>query len=287
MGRDILKTPRNRIGPGSPALFPRAFFMLAAAALVFAAPASATFKKEAPNSCIDCHKGLEDARLREPVALWSASVHAEVGNTCDGCHGGNPADTAKSSMAKENNFYAAPKKNEIVQFCGKCHKELSENFMKSEHGTTGEQTCIGCHGSHTIRRISIDIINEEKCSECHDYDEAEKLKNILQGLHGKFQESKSKAKRITGLPTEPLNKELDKVWTKLRQVRMISHTFDIPKVETFAQKTGESIDQVDIEITRLLDVVRERKIWGYAAVALFALLALSSYFYNKSDSDQR
>ncbi len=254
--------------------------------LVLISPASATFKKEARKSCIDCHKGLEDARLREPVGLWSASVHAEVGNTCDGCHGGNPADAAKSSMSKENNFYAAPKKNEIVQFCGKCHQELSATFMKSEHGITGEQTCIGCHGSHTIRRISIDIINEEKCSECHDYDEPEKLKNILLGLHGKFRNSTSKAKSITGLPTEPVNKELDKVWTQLRQVRMISHTFDIPKVETFAQKTDESIGQVDLEITRLLDVVHERKIWGYASVALFALLAISFYFYNRSDPDR-
>ena len=254
-------------------------------ALLWPNLANATFNKESPNSCINCHQIQSDQRLSQPVALWSASVHAEVGNTCDGCHGGNPDDPTIKSMSKENNFYAAPKEADIVQFCGKCHRELADNFMASDHGVTGTQNCIGCHGSHTIHRISIDIINEKTCSECHSYEQPQKLKSILESLHGHFRASRDKTSQIAGFPTGSLNKELDKVWSQLRQVRMISHTFDLPKVQASADKVEVSLNQADMEIERLLDMAKERKNWGYAAIIVFSLLALTAYLYNKQDED--
>lgn len=246
-------------------------------------PAQATFKKDSANSCINCHQTLADKRLSEPAALWASSVHAEVGNTCDGCHGGNPEDTSEKAMSTDNSFYAAPKEDEIVQFCGKCHRELADNFMTSQHGMTGTQTCIGCHGSHTIRRISIDIINEKTCTECHSYEQPEKLKAILQSLHGKFQASKIKVKLITGLPTDALDKDLDKIWNQLRQVRMISHTFDLPRIQADAEKVEHSIKQTDAEIERLVDIVESRTTWGYAAIGIFLLLAIATHLYNKQE----
>ena len=248
-------------------------------------PAFATFKKDTANSCINCHQSLPDPRLSQPAKLWANSVHAEVGNTCDGCHGGNPEDTTMAAMSKENNFYSAPKEDEIAQFCGKCHRELADNFMTSAHGLTGAQNCIGCHGSHTIRRISIDIINENTCTQCHDYTQPEKLKTVLQTLHGKFQTSKNKVNQITGFPTESLNKDLDKVWTQLRQVRMISHTFDIEKIQASAEKVETSLKQTNTEIDRLLDLAVSRKHWGYIAVAVFTFLALCIHLYNKQNEE--
>lgn len=276
MGRTILKTYNCIL---------RDMIVALLLVVVQVNPAFATFKKDTFNSCINCHQSLPDARLSEPTKLWANSVHAEVGNTCDGCHGGNPEDTTTAAMSKENNFYSAPKEDEIAQFCGKCHKELADNFMTSAHGLTGTQNCIGCHGSHTIRRISIDIINEKTCTQCHDYTQPEKLKTILQTLHGKFQNSKSKVKQITGFPTDSLNKELDKVWTQLRQVRMISHTFEIEKIQASAEKVETSLKQTDTEIDRLLDLTVSRKHWGYIAVTVFAILALCIHIYNKENEE--
>lgn len=247
--------------------------------------ARAAFVQDGPNSCIDCHRDLEDKRLSEPVTLWSESVHAKVGNTCDGCHGGDPDDSGKNSMAAENNFYAAPKKEEIVEFCGKCHKELSENFMTSGHGETGEQTCIGCHGTHTIRRISIDIIKEDLCSGCHEYESAKELKNILMGLHKNFQLAESRLQLVKGFPTDPVRKDLKKIWKDLRQVRMISHTFDVSQVEDEAKKVNASIMEVHREIERLAKIAGDRGFWGYITILIFIGLAILTYFYNKQSRE--
>ncbi|MEE9259360.1 MAG: hypothetical protein V3U37_07425 [Nitrospinaceae bacterium] len=241
--------------------------------------------QDGPNSCIDCHRDLEDKRLSEPVTLWSKSVHAEVGNTCDGCHGGDPDDSGKNSMAEENNFYAAPKKEEIVEFCGKCHKELSENFMTSAHGETGEQTCIDCHGTHTIRRISIDIINEDLCSECHEYESAGELKSILMGLHHNFQLAESRLQLVKGFPTDPVRKDLKKIWRDLRQVRMISHTFDVSQVEDEAKKVNASIMEVGREIVRLAKMAEDRAFWGYITILVFIGLVILTYFYIKQSRE--
>jgi hypothetical protein len=257
--------------------------LIAVLNLALTQPAYATFKKDSTNSCINCHQTLTDTRLSTPVKLWSASVHAEVGNTCDGCHGGNPDDNTDKAMSQSNNFYAAPKEDEIVQFCGKCHRELADNFMTSQHGETGTQTCIGCHGSHTIRRISIDIINEKTCTECHSYEQPEKIKNILQNLHGKFQTSKNNVKRISGFPTDSLDKDLEKTWNQLRQVRMISHTFELNRIEAEAGKVEHAIKQTDTEIARLLELAENRKTWGYAAIGIFLLLAIATHLYNKQE----
>lgn len=257
----------------------------AAMLLIPGEPARAAFKKEAANSCVDCHKTLSDKRLTRPLALWLESVHAEVGNTCDGCHGGDPNDATENSMSKENRFYAAPAEEDIVTFCGKCHQELSEHFMASAHGTTGTQTCIDCHGSHTIRRISVNIIHPDKCSGCHDYENPGKLKNILESLHEKFHQAESKIKRIRGFPTDPLKKDLEKIWNKLRQVRMISHTFEVPLIEAEAETVMATLARTDLKINQSLELAASRKRWGYVTVMIFIGLALLTYFYNKRNQN--
>ena len=245
----------------------------------------AAFEQSVSNSCIECHRGLEDSGLSQPVELWSKSVHAQVGNTCDGCHGGDPNDASKKSMSAENHFYASPKEDEIVDFCGKCHQELANNFKMSAHAETGEQACIGCHGSHTIRRISLDIINEELCSTCHDYEPAQKLKGMLLELHEGFRLAESKLQLIKGFPTGPAHEDLKKLWKELRQVRMLAHTFDIPRIATEAVKVKASIAEIDGKIEKLSTLSKERSRWGYITILIFMGLIVLTFFYNKQNQD--
>ena len=111
------------------------------------------------------------------------------------------------------------------------------------------------------------------------------MRTILETLHGHFRDSRDKTKQITGFPTESLNKDLDKIWNQLRQVRMISHTFDIQKIQASAEKVEVALGQTDTEIERLLDMAKNRKNWGYMAIIVFSLLALTTYLYNKTDQE--
>ena len=245
--------------------------------------ADAAFQEPFKNSCITCHRDLPDERLSRPVTLWASSVHAEVGNTCDGCHGGDPNDPKETAMSDGQQFYLGPKEEEVTGFCGKCHQELSEYFQQSAHWATGMQNCIQCHGTHTVQRISIEIINPEKCGACHDYESADKLKAVLLHLHDRFEDSKEKILQIRGLPTQPLEDELGKVWKQLRQVRMVSHTFDMTRIEKRAEEVQTLMQTMESEIARLEDIGLERKFLGLGLIGLFVALAITTWLYNRTE----
>lgn len=235
----------------------------------------------ANNSCIKCHAILLDKRLNKPVDLWASSIHAEVGNTCDGCHGGDPKDLTGRSMSLENGFQGAPNENEVASFCGKCHQDLSDKYMTSLHWKKRAQSCVDCHGFHAILRSSSEIVTEEKCGECHDYDVADKLNNILQSFHGRIKTSEEQAKLISGFPTEPITEELNKVRKGFRQIRRVSHTTDFKLMEIEVEKVNALLESTNSEIGRLQALGKERRLIGYALIATFLLLAFVTYFYNK------
>jgi hypothetical protein len=245
--------------------------------------ADAVFQEPLKNSCITCHRDLTVERLSRPVTLWASSVHAEVGNTCDGCHGGDPNDPTEKSMSDGNRFYLGPKEEEVTGFCGKCHQELSEYFKQSAHWATGTQNCIQCHGTHTVQRISIEIIDPEKCGTCHEYESADKLKTVLLGLHDRFGASREKIKNIQGLPTQPIADKLGNVWNQLRQVRIISHTFDMTRIKNKAEEVQALMEAMETEIARLEGIEQERKLLGWGLIALFTALAMATYLYNRTE----
>lgn len=152
-------------------------------------------------SCIQCHSGeLFDEARRAKVKHFNVDVHSQVGLSCHDCHGGNPdpklADDIAAAMDpnyKANPYIGAPKREDIPNFCGRCHSsaafmnkfnpaarvdEVSEYWtshhgQKLKSGVTDVATCIDCHSVHDIRRKG----NPESpvypthvaqtCSRCH------------------------------------------------------------------------------------------------------------------------
>lgn len=242
----------------------------------------AVFQQAEDIECINCHKSLDDKRLKEPVTLWSKSVHSEVGNTCDGCHGGDPDDKTEGAHSKKNNFYKAPDEEEVAGFCGKCHRQIANNFMQSMHGLSEVLNCIYCHGSHTIQRISVNIINEDKCTECHEYDGPKTLKGILVSLHEQLHGSESTASVITGFPMATIQSDIEKSRKKLREFRMLLHIFDIEHIKEEAKEVDNEIKQTKSEINRLLILSEKRSLLGYILIPVFLLLAVVAYVTKKN-----
>ena len=139
---------------------------LLAALLLLGAPAA-----RAADSCVDCHRRSDEARLRDPVAGFAHDIHAERGLSCAACHGGDPADPEATAMDPDKGFKGAPKRSEIATLCASCHANVA--FMKrynprpfifsvaewqtSVHarlaakGDAKVATCTSCHGVHGIR----------------------------------------------------------------------------------------------------------------------------------------
>jgi hypothetical protein len=138
---------------------------------------------ESETSCVFCHGNpdmFEGSDL-ELVEHFGAGVHAEIGLSCQDCHGGNPdpalaeeMDLAMDPGFMANPYLGAPDRTDIPEFCARCHSDPT--FMKrfaasprvdqlteywtSNHGKallTGDThvaTCIDCHGVHGILAIT-------------------------------------------------------------------------------------------------------------------------------------
>ncbi len=108
----------------------------------------------AKNSCVECHKGIEDIRERNSGMMKEILVVAEqaghAGNDCIVCHGGNPQTTNKkrahSGTVKyflthkgPKEYYPAPASPWINEHtCGMCHEEQvgaqHNSLMQTEQG---------------------------------------------------------------------------------------------------------------------------------------------------------
>ena len=144
----------------------RRLLVLAGALLLAAAPVRA-----AVDTCAECHRGLDDPRLKAPALGFPHDIHAERGLTCAACHGGDPADPEPSAMDPDRGFKGAPTRAQIAPLCASCHADAA--FMKrynprpyvfsmaewqtSVHAKLAAQgdakvaTCTSCHGVHGIR----------------------------------------------------------------------------------------------------------------------------------------
>lgn len=134
------------------------------------------------SSCQMCHTSSEWFEQEQIDFVQTAhGVHQEVGLSCHSCHGGNPDVALADDMAaamdpdyKPNPYIGAPERTGIPEFCGRCHSSLAfmrrfkpdarvdqvQEYWTSDHGQglrAGDEnvaTCIDCHGSHEIMKVT-------------------------------------------------------------------------------------------------------------------------------------
>lgn len=124
-----------------------------------------------PDSCLECHQAIEGV-AQGPAVLFQEDIHAQRGLSCADCHGGDPtaADQDKA-MDPAKGFTGRPTRQEIPQFCARCHSDPSymrrfnpnlptdqyAKYLTSQHGksnSTGGSdaaVCTSCHMAHGIR----------------------------------------------------------------------------------------------------------------------------------------
>lgn len=235
------------------------------------------------NSCIACHGELDDERLRHPAALWADSVHASVGNTCDGCHGGDPKDPTLEAMSKAKGFRGVPPQAQVTDTCAKCHSQTAEAYKAGAHFQVGQPTCIDCHSPHAIERTAAGIVTAERCGLCHEFTPAEKLKTILTGLSERLQETRQRIAAIRGFPTQPFEQQQTDASTELQNVRRVSHSLNLEKMQEDARNISNKLHTLTEDIARLENVSQDRRRLGLAAIALFLMLTVITYFYNEQN----
>jgi len=235
---------------------------------LFLGKAAANFEISS-NSCYACHKDLKNPRLRNPVAAWDSSLHAKVGNTCEGCHGGDPTLPGMESMAMKRGFVRKPQEGQATRFCGKCHQSASSEFQKSPHYAVGNPTCIQCHGSHAIARFGDEIIREDKCGQCHDYTKPEELRNLILDLRKEITWLKEEMVPFKDSPLFSLQIYRDKLNGDFQKVRVKIHALEMESIREKAQAVRQTLQEAWQEIDRLKAMSKERKWLGLTLCLLF------------------
>lgn len=236
------------------------------AAGVFAAPVAAQ-----ETVCLQCHGG-QQGRLGEPVPQWRESIHAANGNSCHGCHGGDPTDMA-NAMSPERGFVGVPADEEIPAFCGRCHVGVLEDYLKSAHGQAlgaGGPQCVTCHGNHAVKKASLDLINQQDCSRCHDYGRAEELKTAMaetDGRFGRLEEALAELKQ-KGQNVKALQEGL---FATRNEFHRLFHSVDVDQVKAQAAGFQDKIGEMDAKVTAIREELSDRKLWGGVATGLLVL----------------
>jgi nitrate/TMAO reductase-like tetraheme cytochrome c subunit len=224
--------------------------------------------------CIQCHDSdMMKPAFRKIPGEWRQSWHYQNGVACNDCHGGDPKDAAMA-MSPQRGFVGTPKYQLVPEFCGKCHVGILKNYLESGHGRALKASgsgpnCVTCHGSHDIRKASIDIINEERCTQCHTYDRARTMKQALFATEKKIQDLDTALKKLSsqGIYTEEESKVLFRTEAEFRT---LFHTVDVSLVQQKTDGFMQQLEALQKKVDALFAELRSRRNFSGFLLLLFA-----------------
>jgi len=151
--------------------------------------------QDSADMCIECHRALGSESQSHHVEQFETGIHAAAGFGCVDCHGGDASIAGPGGMDPALGFLGAPRGEEIVAVCGRCHSDAEfmrqfnpalrvdqvAEYWTSRHGqrlaATGDTTvatCADCHAPHGIRPASDPNSTvyppnvASTCGRCHD-----------------------------------------------------------------------------------------------------------------------
>jgi len=241
------------------------------------------------SSCLQCHADL-GGPLSKPVGLWQASVHAENRVSCHDCHGGDASELSMEAMSPVRGFIGVPKYGGVPDFCGRCHIGVKEDYDASAHGlalNNGGAQCVLCHGDHAIKQADLDLINEQSCSRCHEYDRAAKIRTALAEVDSAIALLDLEIKQLfrTGIATRDMSGELFSVRNDFHR---LFHNVDVEAVTAQSASFLERLEKTSGRVDSIKSDLGQRKLIGAVVVVLLIaagilfLLLRRTYGENKS-----
>ena len=232
--------------------------------------------------CLSCHAS-QQGKGGQPVAAWQNSIHAQNGISCHHCHGGDPLDSA-NAMSPERGFLGFPKEAAVPAFCGRCHVGIRDDYLNSAHGRAlgrGGPTCVTCHGSHDVRKVTLELINEQRCSTCHPYARARAIKEAMAANESRLVQMERDLIRLRGRGVDTAEQE-KKLFALKNRYHRLFHNVDVVRVVGEAVAIGKELDAQRVFLTDRQNEQHQRKMWGAFVVGLLLLVALVCHFLKKT-----
>ncbi len=236
----------------------------------------------AGNVCVQCH-GTLPGRLGEPVAQWRGSIHAANGIFCNGCHGGDPNDSA-NAMSPARGFLGVPKENAIPAFCGRCHVGVLQSYQASAHATAqGKEKphCVTCHSNHHVVKASLDLINEKSCGRCHSYDVARQIKEAMAGVETRIGMTEQRIATFKGKGTDTSRLE-QRLFAGRNRFHSLAHVVDVNLITKNTAEINAELDAIDGALEDFSKLEGKKKIIGAAAIVIVLAAAALLAMYRRT-----
>jgi nitrate/TMAO reductase-like tetraheme cytochrome c subunit len=238
------------------------------------------------SACIQCHTSDNmGPEMHEITRQWKESWHALNNISCHDCHGGAPED-ASMSMMHQRGFKGSPKDTDIPEFCGTCHIAILDSYLKSGHGKTFCDTaegpsCTTCHGSHNIQKASMDIINEQLCSQCHTYERAKEMKQVLFIVENKLINIEEDLERLkmVGINVDDQEKTFFRTHSEFRA---LFHSIDVDAVRAKSSDYTQRLEIIESEIDESFNQLAYRRNFSAYLFLLFIGLSIAAFLLSKS-----
>lgn len=239
------------------------------------------------NACVKCHSSdIMKPEFQNITQEWKMSWHSQNNVMCNDCHGGDSKD-ATMSMSHQRGFAGSPKKEDIPEFCGRCHIGILRNYLDSGHGKSLQAngsgpTCVTCHGSHNIQKASIDIINEGRCTKCHSYERARGMKQALFATENYIRDIEKKLEDLT-VKGMYVGHERRDLFSTQAEFRTLFHTIDATLVKLKTDNFTQKLIGIDVRINDLNSELRFRRDFAVYLMLIFLGLSILVYFLSKPD----
>ena len=249
--------------------------------LIMAAPALAQSAEEdemRTTVCLDCHDADSmNPEFRSIPSAWRKSWHYQNNISCHDCHGGDSKDAAMA-MSPERGFTGKPQYGQVPDFCGRCHIGILKNYLESGHGKalTSDRrgpNCVTCHGSHDIQKADINIINEERCSQCHTYDRAKAMKQALSVTEKKIKDAEDglRALKRAGVYAENEDRAL---FNTQAAFRTLFHSVDVSLIKARTDEFVKKLEEIEAREEDIFHELGFRK--NFSAFLMIVFLGMAA-----------
>jgi nitrate/TMAO reductase-like tetraheme cytochrome c subunit len=243
------------------------------------------------NACIDCHssENMKPA-LQGIVDQWKSSWHAQNAIYCHDCHGGDPDDASLAMARHERGFMGKPGYEDIPEFCGKCHVAILKHYQESGHSkalknpTRRGPNCIICHGSHNIQKASINIINEQRCTQCHTYERAKEIKQVLFLTEKKITNIDKDLMRLRDMGVYAGKEEKELFRTHV-DFRTIFHEVNVNLIRNRTDEFSRKLGLIEDEIKSIFHELDSRRNFSAFLMILFAGMGIVVFLLSQISDD--
>ena len=131
-------------------------------------PASSVNANNVPNTCGQCHHGIEE-QFENSIHSKKISGYSKPLPVCNDCH------TAHSIHRTDENTFRL----NVMTTCGRCHEKIAETYFETYHGKvsrlgyTKAAKCYDCHGAHDVLAVTDPRSHLSRanvaatCAKCH------------------------------------------------------------------------------------------------------------------------